>query len=265
MGWGDEIMASGQARRAYEAAQAVKFRPDLKVAIRNQYGWLREHEAWLGNPIIASRNDRLSHTVAVLNAPGYRPYIARKTPTKWQWKEWECPVGELHLSAEEKSFGEAAGEIDVLLEPNLKGKACQNKDWGFERWLRLAELLRQAGAQLTQVGAAGARLIPGVKYVETSGFRRAAAVLSRARVAVLPEGGLHHAAAALGVPAVVLFGGFISPKQTGYSSQENLFTGGEPCGNRDPCRHCAEAMGRIAPEEVSARALRLRSSFRRAA
>ena len=47
-------------------------------------------------------------------------------------------------------------------------------------------------------------------------------MLSGARAAVLHEGGLHHAAAALGMPAVVLFGGMISPRNTGYDVHVNL-------------------------------------------
>jgi hypothetical protein len=54
-----------------------------------------------------------------------------------------------------------------------------------------------------------------------------------------------------------VFGGFISPRQTGYPQQVNLFTGGEPCGRRLPCPHCARAMQLIEPEHVASHALRL--------
>ena len=75
-------------------------------------------------------------------------------------------------------------------------------------------------------------------------------MLSQSRLAVLPEGGLHHAAAASGTPSIVIFGGFISPRQTGYLHQSNLFTGGDPCGMRHRCSHCKRAMDRITVEEV---------------
>ena len=71
---------------------------------------------------------------------------------------------------------------------------------------------------------------------------------------MLPEGGLHHAAAALGTPTIVIFGGFISPRQTGYPHQVNLFTGGTPCGMRRRCDHCEQAMRRVAIEEVLVKA-----------
>jgi hypothetical protein len=45
------------------------------------------------------------------------------------------------------------------------------------------------------------------------------------------EGGMHHAAAAVGVPAVVLFGGFIPPEIMGYKGQISLTGGATACGN----------------------------------
>lgn len=62
---------------------------------------------------------------------------------------------------------------------------------------------------------------------------------------------MHHAAAALGIPAVVIFGGYVSPAQTGYAAQMNLFTGGQPCGRRTECAHCADAMSDITPAMVA--------------
>jgi ADP-heptose:LPS heptosyltransferase len=76
------------------------------------------------------------------------------------------------------------------------------------------------------------------------------AVLSRTKAAVLPEGGLHHAAAALGLKCIVIYGGFISPDQTGYDLHINLFTGGTPCGSRKSCQHCKDAMAKIEPAQV---------------
>jgi ADP-heptose:LPS heptosyltransferase len=79
--------------------------------------------------------------------------------------------------------------------------------------------------------------------------------LARAKLYIGAEGGLHHAAAALGVPAVVLFGGFIPPLVTGYETHINL-TGGaqEACGSLKPCDHCRKAMDAISVEEVAAAA-----------
>jgi ADP-heptose:LPS heptosyltransferase len=77
-------------------------------------------------------------------------------------------------------------------------------------------------------------------------------VLANAKACVLPEGAMHHACAALNTPAVVIYGGYISPAVTGYDTQTSLFTGGDlGCGMRHPCRHCDRAMASIKPETVA--------------
>ena len=138
----------------------------------------------------------------------------------------------------------------MLLEPRLKAAASPNKDWGWGRWSELARQLTRQGHVVAQFTEPGEAVLPGVEAIPTAGFREACAVLARVRLAVLPEGGLHHAAAALGTPSIVIFGGFISPRQTGYSHQVNLFTGGTPCGMRRHCSHCELAMRRVAVDEV---------------
>jgi hypothetical protein len=61
---------------------------------------------------------------------------------------------------------------------------------------------------------------------------------------------MHHGAAAMGVPGVVLFGGFIPPQVTGYLMHANLTGGAEACGSLNPCPHCAAAMQAISVDEV---------------
>jgi len=55
----------------------------------------------------------------------------------------------------------------------------------------------RAGLRLVQLGPAGTRLLHGVEHYPTNTFREACAALARSRAAVLHEGGLHHAAAAV--------------------------------------------------------------------
>jgi hypothetical protein len=251
MGWGDEIIASGQARLLY--AQHKR-----KVVIRDRRGDIRAHEMWKNNPHIASRSEFInSENPVLVNGPGVRPYIASKVDTQWTWREWECPAGEIYFDPAETEFA-ARFEIDVLIEPSIKAKASPNKDWGRERWQSLTDALRAMGRQVFQVGPPGTIMMRGAKLIETQSFRHGCAVLARARAAILPEGGLHHAAAALGIPAVVLFGGFISPKQTGYPGQASIFTGGTACGMRIHCAHCKEAMAAITPEVVLEELARLK-------
>jgi ADP-heptose:LPS heptosyltransferase len=246
MGWGDEIMVTGQVRELYA-------RDPRPVAVLDRDGRVRRHDIWHGNQkIIDARftGTSIPQGAQVLrNGPGLRPYIAEKRPDRWKWQAWSRPRGEIFLDAKEKALGARyAGR--VIVEPHLKINASPNKDWGWMRWNKLVWLLRAAGHQVSQMGTGAEALLDGVEPIETRSFREACAVMANARAAVLPEGGLHHAAAAFGVPAVVIFGGYISPAQTGYDLHTNLFTGGEPCGRRVECKHCRTALEAISPELV---------------
>lgn len=245
MGWGDEIMVTGIARRLQE-------RDPLPVRVLDKRGRSRWSDIWSGNPRMAPRAFK-GRIQVLTNGPGRRPYVERETATRWIWRDWICPVGEIHLSEREKAFASRfAGR--VLLEPRLKAAASPNKDWGWIRWTELARQLARQGQVVAQFAEPGEAVLPGVEAIRTASFREACAVLAQVRLAVLPEGGLHHAAAALGTPSIVIFGGFISPRQTGYLHQVNLFTGGTPCGMRKRCSHCERAMRRIAIEDVVAKA-----------
>jgi hypothetical protein len=238
MGWGDEIMVTAQAR----ALQKTNPRPVLVIDRWAQPRW---SQIWEGNPRILKQ--RVGAYQTLRNGPNARPYIRSKTATHWVWREHQCEPGEIYLTDEERRYAEPWRGC-VLVEPNLKVRPdAENKRWPWERWQRLAD---RGVARMVQVGPLNTPLLDGVAHARTESFRLACAVLSVCRAYVGPEGGLHHAAAALGVPAVVLFGGFISPASTGYAMHRNLFAGGVACGARLPCQHCKEAMERITVGEV---------------
>jgi ADP-heptose:LPS heptosyltransferase len=220
-----------------------------RVRILDLHGQPRAtHPLWEGNPHLA-RADERGQFLAVVNGPNARPYTSGKTPMQWFWKPFVCTPATMVFSAGELAFAHDKNP-GVVIEPNVKPKASPNKNWGWKRWVAFAVLATAKGVRLTQLGPPGTQLLPGAKLIETTDFRRACAVLSRARAFVGHEGGMHHAAAAVAIPAVVLFGGFISPQQTGYQSHTNLFTGGTPCGMRVHCAHCDDAMAAITPEQV---------------
>jgi ADP-heptose:LPS heptosyltransferase len=94
------------------------------------------------------------------------------------------------------------------------------------------------------------RKLEGVTQVSTESFRDACSLLDRASFFLGTDGGLHHAAAALGKKAVVIWGGYTHPRNLGYDSHINLHSGVEPCGNLAPCDHCKKAMDRITVDMV---------------
>ncbi len=238
MGWGDEIMVTGEVKR--RAAGTVR-----RFAILNRADKHRWHEIWEGNPRIARPGESFDEELK--NCGGHRPYIKATDSDRFAWQPYAPEPGEIFLTEEERLYGRQGG--GVLLQPHLKSAASPNKDWGVERWQRLVALAPHI--RWVQIGEPGTKRLRGVRFIETGSFRKACAVLAFSRAAVLQEGGMHHAAAALGVPAVVIFGGFISPAVTGYPAQRNLFTGtGLGCGWRIKCKCCAQAMAAIEPGRV---------------
>jgi len=221
VGYGDEIMVTGEARRRQEAGDPRIATPEAVAR---------------GLPV-----------QTIVNGPGCRPYIdyGRTTATRWAYRDWRATPGELYDIERRKP------RDYVIVEPHIKAKASPNKDWGWARWQALVGRL---DLDWVQLGPPSTRLLDGVRHIETATFLAACRALTGARAAVLPEGGLHHAAAALGVPAVVIFGAMTSPANTGYDLHVNLYEpagGASPCGMRVPCGHCARAMAGIEPETVA--------------
>lgn len=244
MGWGDELMAAGDARRLMDEH-------GKRVAIIDRDGCHRWHGLWEGNPAIARPGEQGKFR-RMVNGPGARPYHTAKTDTRWHYNlAYRATPAELFFTDAERSFGERGRGL-VIVEPHIKGKASPNKQWGWVRWNKLAWILAGRGYRIGQVGPQGTKTLERVDLISTSSFREACGVLAHALAAVLPEGGLHHAAAAVGLPAVVIFGGFTPVEITGYDLHRNIGASGkDACGSRQPCEHCANWMASIAPETVA--------------
>jgi hypothetical protein len=246
MGWGDDIMATGMAREA-QLTDPRRVRLMLEKGER----WA---EAYYNNPRLASPGQQGDFQTVMARENHLRAYTVSKGHDRWTWRAYTPPVGEIYLSDHEQAFGKQhAGR--VIVEPNIKPNASPNKQWGWVRWNKLAWLLRQQGITVTQLGPDNTPVLEGAEMIVTRNIRHAAAVMANARAAVLPEGGLHHTAAVFGIPAVVIYGGYISPAVTGYAGQKAFFNGGPEhplgCGMRVACAHCADAMASITPEAVA--------------
>jgi ADP-heptose:LPS heptosyltransferase len=243
MGFGDELMVAGRAR-------VLQQTDPRRVRVMYEKG-ARWNEAWDHNPRIAKLKDCGDFQILMARVNYLRPYMVSKSAKRWVWKAHKPDYGELYFSRLEQEFAEQYPGR-VVIEPNLKAGASINKDWGWERWTKLVQLLTARGIQVTQLGHAKSRVLDGVEFIPTPSLRFAAAVIAQAKAAILPEGGLHHVCAAVGTPAIVIFGGYISPEVTGYAGQTNLFVGDDlGCGMRVRCPHCARAMRKITPEHVA--------------
>lgn len=260
MGWGDEIVAAGQAQRLFDAD------PSTRIAVVGQDRIPRWHPIWEGNPILARPSDvaRGEPVRTVLNGPGCRPYIIYpfSADTGWTFNTaFRCRdhVARIYLTPGELTRGDAMRRRHgpyVLIEPYTKhGNFC----WPVNRWAELVE----ACPDLTfvQHTHADSVLVPGA-IPEPASFREACGLVAACAVYIRSESGLCHAAAALGVRQVTIFGGCMDPDvMSGYPGQIVVADrgSGSPCGRWHPCGHCLEAMARVTVAEVVAAVRRLLS------
>lgn len=251
MGYGDELMATGMARGARTRGKRIAFgdgrniifSPWSKVIFRN-------------NPNIAWPGEEASSDIEwIAHHKGNRLYNRlNDSRTRWVWsKEFRPIPGEMFFGSDEMEFATKIEKGFILVEPNVPQfkSVAQNKDWGADKYRAVVAAMIKQGRRVIQfdyptatVRCAGAVMLP------TPDIRHALAVLKRAALYIGPEGGLHHGAAAVGVPGVVLFGGFIPPSVTGYSTHINLTGGSSACGNLNPCGHCRSAMDQISVLDV---------------
>lgn len=262
MGIGDEILASGNAKTLFAAD------PTRRVMILDVKGnprWpllpgsaasIWDGLGWIAHPV---RDRHATDIQTMVDGPRCRPYIdyvkgfTRATGINFKMDyRARDNIGAIQLKDAEMKFAvDSARSLGpfVILEPAVKGEANPNKQWGRVRWQGLADLLKREGFTAIQIGPAGTPRLHGVALAVTPTFRHGAALMKFSRWNFLPDGGLHHACAALGLPATVLWGGANDPAVLGYPTHENIFTG-PMCGKWTPCRHCQSIWAKLTPAEV---------------
>jgi hypothetical protein len=255
MGYCDALMAAGQAQVLFDAD------PGRQVAICHPDGRPTWDALWEHNPAIATPEAVAAgaRVTRLINAKGARPYIHYpfSAETGWRYTGWSAiptpPV--LWLTESERANGieRMPPGRPVFIEPHIAANKSPNKCWPFRRFVDVVE--RLPSLTFVQPIWGGLRAIPrpNVVPIATASFREACTLLAHAALFVGVEGGLMHAARALGVPSVVIFGGCVPVWLTGYRENVNLIAGGDetPCGRYLACRHCQSAMEEIMPYQVA--------------
>lgn len=243
MGLGDDIMLTAEARRLHE-----------KHGKPASVGGNEWSPVWENNPhICKSGGPKTSSSI------GKRPYIKGWDAARLYYDENHRPEhGEIYFSDEENRYRESLPGGFVMVEPHVKGTFGGNKAWIWDRWVQLAQAL-----PVVQCLPPGKRPLPGATVMTTPTIRHAMANLSKSALLITTDGALHHAAAALRIPTIVLWGQRTNPLVLGYPEQINL-TAGEPefCGMMAPCNHCVESMRKITVDQVLDEAYRLLDSRR---
>jgi hypothetical protein len=255
MGYGDDIMSTAAVREVNERTGRL-----VSLGGGTSPYWSPVFE---NNPRIVPYGDRVTAREWVRDYRGRRPYIDYRRTTGAR----QCVIssfspepGELYFTdAERKRAAGIASEHGyfVIVEPHVKGLySGPNKDWGWHNW---KELTNDKMFNWLQVSAPGKPSLPGVCRAPVDSIRDAFALIELAGAVVTTEGAFHHAAAALGTPAVVIWGGRTHPSVLGYPNHENLYVDrpGSPCGMNRKCAHCRACMDSIEPGAVMASLLKL--------
>jgi hypothetical protein len=242
MGFGDVLMSMGEARALHKQTKQP-------VMIVGRDGRPIASDLFAGIPYIIQKPTKSGPFQRIMNGPGVRPYIAGKTEERWSWRRYKPQPAQLVFTDSELEFAERY-RGRVMIEPNTKAIGHGNKAWPSERWTELVAQLQTDGVPLVQCLPDGHTMPLTDTHALTPSFRYAAAVLSVCRALVATEGGLMHAAAAVGVPGVILWSEFISPETTGYDMHRNLRHAGKPCGMRVDCDSCRRSMEFISVTEV---------------
>lgn len=244
MGWGDELMGSGLARAAAARGKRAAFGDGRQIR------WSEEARQiyWL-NPDVASPGEEGAPDLEWIRYyKGHRIYGTHQSGI-WTWnRAWSAIPGRVVFSEEEIEKAQRFPADAVLIEPSVKA-VYPNKAWPVENFVDVARRLRNRGHRVVQFDH-GSRVIDGIQTIRTNSFRDAIAMMRRATLYIGPEGGLHHGAAAIDAKAVVIFGGYIHPRTTGYATHINFFGAEDPCGKLAPCEHCRKAMLRITADQV---------------
>lgn len=259
MGYGDAIMATALARGLHAQGKlAAFFSPDGN---HRRIKWTGVCEDILKyNPNVAKPHQEMQDNLVwhphYKKVFSYTHYDGQKL--KWIWNmDFRVTPGEMFFGPDD--LAPAAEGRYIVIEPNVawQRRANLNKDWGDGKYERLAIELAARGYTVVQcIHGNSKRKLRDVKRVETQTFRRACAVMRGASLVIAPEGGNHHAAAAVGVPAIILWGGWSPPQTMGYDNHVKLTGGAEPgCGNVNLCSHCRAAFDRISVEEVLEKAV----------
>ncbi len=142
----------------------------------------------------------------------------------------------------------------IALEPHAKDDYTPNKSWFFERWQAVVDQVSEL-ITVVQVGLPGKALLKRVVDFRGLGsFRDTACLLKGAKLFVGTDGGLMHAAQAVGIDSVILYGGYTPLELTAYHNNINIYHHVDcaPCGLRVQCPFHKKCLASIQVEEVVA-------------
>ena len=140
----------------------------------------------------------------------------------------------------------------VALQSIGNSKWTDNKNWGLEKFEKLAHLLAPAFS-LVQLGSAADPPLPvKLNLCGQIGIRQVFQIFRQCAGFAGLEGFLMHAATTMETPSVIVYGGFSAPWQTGYDANANLYNPVPcaPCWMESKCPYNKKCLEEITPAQV---------------
>lgn len=259
MGLGGYLFWTGVAREIYQRT-SVKCLP---VEIYNT-GVIKviKSDIFKNNPAIAQFNEQLTSSEHFfplqLNNPDTN-YCKKDTPEKAIQRYDKHVIAqicesygihnpkikcELFLTDDELEFAnQISKKINkpyVTIEPNTKDEYTVNKRYPKDKWQKIVNDIKDK-VIIVQLGNDSTNVLEGV--IDMTGkttFREAAGIIGNSLFHIGSEGGLMHAANAVGKSAIIVITGFLHPDMTCYPENTNIWIGKNhgPCGMKIKCQEC---------------------------
>jgi ADP-heptose:LPS heptosyltransferase len=140
----------------------------------------------------------------------------------------------------------------ITVEPHTKDEYTVNKTYPFKKWQNIVDEISKH-ITVVQIGQKTDKILEGcINATGSSTFREAAAIISESCLFIGPEGGLMHAANAVGIESVIVITGFIHPRMTCYPENTNIWIGKShgPCGLKILCDICKKECDEHSPDII---------------
>jgi ADP-heptose:LPS heptosyltransferase len=270
-----DILATGHARLAVQSNQGAKVAfGKSKDMGSNDKEKLKLYwsEIFENNPNILQPGEDLENIILIPDYPSSRPFVNYKK-SKYALsdnneknlvqivfeEDYAAVQGDLYFTPDEiRTAEQVIADLDshfVIVDPN---SSIKNKEWPADRWKEFTENKSYNFVQLVleeEEEEDSEDILPSTTKIKTKTIRDACAILKASvgkGVLVSIDSPLHHAAAAVGLPATVLWSHYSHPDILGYADHINIRWDaiGKPCGLRDSCIQCKKSMEIIKVDDV---------------
>lgn len=144
------------------------------------------------------------------------------------------------------------GQKFIAFQSTSNKTYSKNKDWHIERMNEIVKYFNQNYITIQLGIQTDEKLNTTFSFIGELTFRQSLYVMKEASLFIGLEGALMHGAAALNVPSVIVFGGYIHPKNSGYSSIIGLKSeiACAPCFRTSECPINKKCMDEITADQV---------------